>query len=265
MRKILAALLLVLSFGAHAGTPADVLPIEQCAVHLTYGAPQIAKQVVPICRAGYISYFDTRAGVPLFVAYVLTPEHAAGCLARESFEADDYVGGVPTPKDYAKSGYDIGHNANAADLAWSPQVASDARKVTNMSPQVPGFNRGIWKKLEDGTRGWAISRQHPLQIYVLNEVDRKQDPMIGKNLVSVPHALGKVLIDTKTNEVQIFRFKNEASKANLNSFITSLAEFQKQTGVVLPLPASPVFTKLWSVELKSARKAKAGVCALPGQ
>jgi DNA/RNA endonuclease G (NUC1) len=97
---------------------------------------------------------------------------------------------------------------------------------------------------------------------VLNAVDRKQDKMIGKNMVSVPHALGKVLIDTKTNEVQLFYFKNEASKANLSMFITSLAEFQKQTGVQLPLPAKPIFTAVWPVSMKSARAAKAGVCAI---
>jgi endonuclease G len=264
MRKILALLLLALSFGASAAPTA--LPLEQCAVQATYGFPAIKKQgVTAICRKGYLTYFDTRAGVPLFVSYVLTPEHAAGCLGREHFETDPTAGNVPTPKDYAKSGYDIGHNANAADLAWDPQVSEEAALMTNMSPQMPGFNRGIWKKLEDGTRGWALSRQHPLQVYVVNAVDRKQDKMIGKNLVSVPHALGKVLIDTVTGEVQIFYFKNEASKANLNTFITSLAEIQKQTGVQFPMPPKPVFTKLWSVELKSARKAKASVCALPGQ
>lgn len=261
MRKLLASLLLALSFSAQAAPAA--LPLEQCAAQATYGFPTIKKEgVVAICRKGYLSYFDTRASVPLVVMYVLKPENATGCLARDSFHADPVVGGVPNSKDYAKSGYDIGHNANAADLAYDPEVAAEAGYFTNMSPQVPGFNRGIWKKLEDGTRGWAISRQAPLQVYVVNAVDRKKDPMIGKNMVSVPHAIGKVLIDTKTNDVQIFLFKNEASKANLGSFITSLAEIQRQTGVQLPMPVKPSFAKnLWKVDMKSARSAKAAACA----
>lgn len=258
MIKYLIASLLFASGLANAAPP---LPMEQCAAHMVYGAPILRKiGVTPICRKGYVSYFDTRAGVPLFVAYVLRPEHATGCLTRESFRADPAVGGVPSNRDYAKSGYDIGHNANAADLAWDPEVAFEAGFMTNMSPQPPGFNRGVWKKLEDGTRGWSLSRQTPIQVYVINAVDRKQDPIIGKHLVSVPHAIGKVLIDISTSEVQLFYFKNEASKANLKTFITSLAEFQRQTGIQLPLPIKPIFTSVWPVSMKSARAAKASAC-----
>lgn len=262
MNKLIALLLVCFSLNASA-TQAKPRPIEECAVHVTYGFPTVKKTLQPICRKGYISYFDTRASIPALVAYVLRPEHAVGCLARESFEADESVGRIPNTKDYAKSGYDIGHMANAADMAWDPVVSDQAGFMTNMTPQLPGFNRGVWKKLEDGTRGWAISRQTPLQVYVASVYDRKKDPMIGKNFVTVPHGFVKVLIDTKTGETQIFMFKHEASKANLNTFITSLAEIQKRTGVQFPMPKDPTFsTTLWPVELKSARAAKAGACAV---
>jgi endonuclease G, mitochondrial len=259
--KIFISFLLCLPLLAAAAP--EPLPLGACQAQAPYGFPSAKKtSIITICRQGYLSLFDTRASIPAVVTYVLRPEHAVGCNGREGFEPDPVVKGIPNGKDYAKSGYDIGHLANAADLAWSEQTKDEAGLFTNATPQAPGFNRGIWKKLEDGTRGWALSRKNPLLIYVVPIYDRKKDEMIGDNLVTVPHSHAKVLVDTVTSEVMVFLFKSEGSRANLSTFITSIAEVQKQSGVRLPLPEKPVFTKVWSVELKSARKAKAGACAL---
>ena len=32
---------------------------------------------------------------------------------------------------------------------------SESFYMSNMSPQVPGFNRGIWKNLEEEVRNWV--------------------------------------------------------------------------------------------------------------
>lgn len=55
--------------------------------------------------------------------------------------------------DYARSGYDRGHQVPAADAKWS-QVAMDATfALSNMCPQVgDGFNRDYWAHLEDFCR-----------------------------------------------------------------------------------------------------------------
>jgi endonuclease G len=54
--------------------------------------------------------------------------------------------------DYEKSGYDRGHLAPAADMGFSKITMAESFYYSNMSPQVPGFNRGIWKQLEEQTR-----------------------------------------------------------------------------------------------------------------
>ena len=59
--------------------------------------------------------------------------------------------------DYKASGYDRGHLAPAADMGWSTQAMQESFYYSNMSPQLPAFNRGIWKQLEELVRDWAIA------------------------------------------------------------------------------------------------------------
>ena len=46
--------------------------------------------------------------------------------------------------------------APAADMAFSVQTMEDSFFFSNMSPQVPAFNRGIWKRLEEQVRKFAL-------------------------------------------------------------------------------------------------------------
>ena len=56
--------------------------------------------------------------------------------------------------DYTKSGFDRGHLVPAADIPHdAPQKAMDETfLMTNISPQIPAFNRGIWASFEKYVR-----------------------------------------------------------------------------------------------------------------
>ena len=265
MKKLLTALLFVLAGSAFADQP-EPLPIEACAAQVPYGSPTSKKQSVSlVCRGFYQTLFDNNAKIPIYSSYVLTPEHATGCFPRSNaWKADASVPSSPRPANYAKSKYDIGHMVNAEDLKWSPDAQRTAPITTNSAPQPPEFNRGVWKRLEDTTRGWALTRNHPILIYVGPVYNRDQNPAIGKDMVTVPPTFYKVLVDTVTGEVMPFIMPARGSQAPLSAFIVSIAEVQKQTGLVLPLPANAKFNGLWPIEVKTNRTAKATVCSLRG-
>jgi endonuclease G len=262
--KYLLALLVLVVTSAFADQPAP-LPIEACRTSLPFGTPAVKKQVVSICRGSYFTVNDTSAKIPVYVSYVLSPAHATGCASRDNSFASDLslpADSRASTEDYVKNGYDIGHMANAEDLKYSEEAQNTAAILTNAAPQLPGLNRGIWKKLEDTTRGWSLSRDHALMIYTGPVYRRATDATIGRGRVTVPHGFFKIIVDLSTSEVQVFLFKHEGSQADLGTFITSLAEVQKQTGVVFPMPANPQFTGLWPITVKSNLKAKAEACAL---
>lgn len=262
IRSFLAAVFLVLSsssFGAQQS-----LSLDECKTQAPYGFPTSQKQSTSkICRAGYVLEHDNVAKIPVWVSYVLTPEHVMGCVPRSNdFEADQSLVNPSVPKDYAKSGYDTGHIANAEDMRWSVQAEQDSFILSNMTPQIPGFNRGIWKSLETRTRVWAMSRNDALLVYAGPIYDRKQNQVIGKNMVTVPSGFFKILIDTRTNEGLAFVFANSASKKSLSTFTTTLANVQKQTGVTFPVPKGVKFsTSLWKTE-KTIIGQKKSICDL---
>jgi len=96
-----------------------------------------------------------------WVAYTLTGAQATSKLyERTDIFRDDpaVVTGSATLADYKGSGYDRGHLAPARDMTWSRTAMSESFYMSNMSPQIPGFNRGIWKQLESQVRQYAVDR-----------------------------------------------------------------------------------------------------------
>lgn len=264
MKKLLALLLVTLANFSYAKQP-DPLPLDSCKQHVPYGFPIINTKKETsshICRTGYFVVHDDVAKIPRYTAYVLTPQEVLGCLPRSStFSTDNSlpVEDAASPRDYLKSGYDMGHIANSGDMRWNEQAEDESFILSNAAPQLPEFNRGIWKKLEDTTRGWVISRENPVLIYS-GTIYSTKDKTIGDGVVKVPNAFFKILIDTKTQEVQAFLLKHEGSKKPLSAFIVSVSTIQAKTGIKFPLPAPRHYNGIWPIEVKTATKAKAEVC-----
>ena len=71
-----------------------------------------------------------------------------------------------TLDDYKGSGYDRGHLISSADRLGRAVVNSETFLMTNMSPQKPGFNRDVWKQLEQAARGLAAQEKYA-EVYAI--------------------------------------------------------------------------------------------------
>lgn len=267
IKYFISSLLIAFSVSSNAQSQSAPLDPAECAAQVPYGIPKTEKQdVTQICRRAYFLQHDNKAKIPQWVAYVLTPEHATGCEKRLSaFKSDRSlpIGQRAELSDYAKSGYDTGHIANSADMSWDQDVARESFILSNMTPQLPEFNRGIWKKLEDQTRAWALGRQTTILIYAGPIYNRVQDKTIGKNMVTVPNGFYKILVDTESGEVLVFKFAHEAGSGSLNKYLSSIAQVQKETGIVFPMPKKVVkSTTIWPSAMRNANAAKKEVCSL---
>lgn len=112
------------------------------------------------------------------------------------FRPDDKIStGSATLADYKSSGYDRGHLVPAADMSFDADAMSETFYMSNMSPQVPQFNRGIWVNLETQVRAWAqkFGKIYVVSGPVLNK-SAQEFPSIGKNQVSVPEFYYKVVL-----------------------------------------------------------------------
>jgi endonuclease G len=267
MKNLVLAFLFFVSLGAFA-EQAKPLPIDSCiGTRAPYGLILSKKSnTTVVCRAGYVLEHDNTAHIPIWVSYDLEPINAIGCLPRsDAFATDESLapGAASTMKDYSKSGYDTGHMANDGDFRWNAQRSKESFILSNMAPQLPAFNRGIWKRLEGATRGWAISRGHTLVIYVGPIYSRDQDLRLKNSDVTIPHSFFKIIIDQNSGETLAFIFNHEGSSSNLQTFMTSVPEIQRQTGLVIPLPSNAKLSStLWPIVLKNATSTKKVSCSL---
>jgi len=101
--------------------------------------------------------------------------------------------------------------------------------MSNMSPQKPGFNRGIWRKLESLVRDWAI--KYGAIYLVTGPVFRDNISTIGGNGVTVPGYYYKVILDLKRREGIGFILLHESSSQSLSSFVVSIDSVESITGL----------------------------------
>ena len=184
---------------------------------------------------GYTLRFRDQYKVADWVAYPLLPEEINGQAMREgsTFKPDPSVPtGSSLPVDYTSSGYDRGHLAPAGDFHFSKSMMEQTFFMSNMTPQLPAFNRGIWKELEELVRGWGI-RDGGLYV-VTGPVLKSGLPTIGKvNQVAVPEQFYKVILYCNAPNIRMIGFliKNEASHEPLTSFVVPVYEIEQATGI----------------------------------
>lgn len=168
-----------------------------------------------------------------WVAYLLTKAHlGTGVERSDRFVEDPIVAtGTASNQDYAKSGYDRGHLAPAADMSWSEEVMQESFYFSNMSPQLPGFNRGIWKRLEEQVRDWALLYD---SIYIVTGPVLSPDlSFIGPNKVSIPKYYFKALISIKERKGIAFYMPNQKSEAALMNYAVTIDSLESIIGLDL--------------------------------
>ncbi len=191
-------------------------------------------------HTGYSIVYSESHEQAEWVAYELTKAETAKVTERSNkFIPDPAIKtGSATNRDYEKSGYDRGHLAPAADMGWSETTMNESFYYSNMSPQVPAFNRGIWKKLEELVRSWAIENE---AVYVVTgPVLRPGLPSIGPNGVSVPEYYYKVILDYTEPDIKGIGFilLNEGSTVSLQQFAVTIDSVERFTGIDF-FPAVP--------------------------
>jgi len=210
-------------------------PIDDKASQFVYeGAPisKIVKDNQYIIKKNYaIHYrFDTKTAE--YVVEHPTKEKVNGTSKRK----DDFRPDTDIAKqhqsvlaDYAGEAYDRGHLVPAGDNTQDDDVMSESFFLSNMVPQVPNHNRGIWKQLETAVRIWVNEGK---DIYVISGTFyKKEHKEIGQH-VGVPDYMWKVIVDAKSKKGIAFWFPNAPLPvADLPKYVVSIEEIEQKTGI----------------------------------
>lgn len=162
-----------------------------------------------------------------WVFYELSRAELHGPYERsDNFKSDPLVPtGSAAGDDYRYSGYDRGHLAPAADMSFSAQAMAESFYMSNMSPQEPGFNRGIWKRLEAQLRAWA---EEDGDLYIVS------GPLFLENRgnigggVAVPSHFFKIVLDSDAGDYRSLAFilPNQKASGDLQAFERSIDEVE---------------------------------------
>jgi endonuclease G len=170
-----------------------------------------------IVTKGYISNYDTIHKMPVWSYYIARIEHKKQIVPRYPFfMACPGIKYQATNKDYDNSGYDKGHLTDADDMRWDKDAEQQSFYLTNVAPQVPEFNRVIWRELENHVRESLIDSSFVLTgVYSLN-----YKRFIG-NKVYIPDYYYKIIYNYYTQKLEIYSIQNVSGNDNYSKYSVS--------------------------------------------
>lgn len=200
--------------------------------------PKTLKNEEIICHSYYCFVFVDEYKQSKWVSYVLKKEMTESKFFRnDKFIEDSKVkNGTATNKDYEKSGFDRGHLVPAADMSFDEIALSESFYFSNISPQVPQFNRGIWKQLETEVRNYAkvLNKIYVVTGPILKDFNNSEYKVIGENNVAVPNYFYKAVLYFSDTTIQAIGFvlpNQKAEKKSLYSYSCAINELELISGI----------------------------------
>ena len=160
-------------------------PTPTPSEHLTMGNPSnaVTNVLQPnnylMVKPQYSLSYSRDNGGPNWVSWHLDSSWLGSAPRQDDFRADTTL---PTgwyrvqATDYSGSGFDRGHMCPSADRTVTITANSATFLMTNMIPQLPANNQGVWANLESysrtlvsqGNELYIISGGHGLQFFIAN-------------------------------------------------------------------------------------------------
>ncbi len=251
MKKLLAALLGwgVFALAQAQTTGCDKHFLQKATPEFTRKALQASS--VGLCFEAFAVMHSGVSKTPLWSAQHLTRDslQAAKAVKREdSFHAEDTL----PPKhgaelaDYARSGYDRGHMAPAADMP-TKQAQHESFSLANVVPQNRRNNQILWSAIEGATRHLANMRG---ELYVVTGPlfeGGKIERLNGR--VFIPTHVFKAVVDPARGEGAAWLAPNDDSG---DYQVVAIAELEKRAGINL-FPKLPEAAKQKAIELPEPR------------
>ena len=188
-----------------------------------------------IRHEGYTVSYNSDYRIANWVAYELTAREARSKKAERSnkFVPDPLVkGATALNEDYTRTGYDRGHLAPAGDMKWSMKAMRESFYLSNICPQDPDLNRGIWKELEEQIRLWAS--ENGSLLVVTGPIITDDLRRLGKNRVGIPKRFFKVVCTQTAGRPEGvgFLFDNrDYGDTSLRSMMIPIDSVESVTGI----------------------------------
>lgn len=249
MKKCLIGLFVLCLIGCKSIDPKplprsnnDLMDLYE-SVQCQYGSFPTDQIDFHICRDSFCLGFDSSIGQARWVRHTLDKQKLnerkrLHLKRKDEFRPDPLLGDKsPDLIDYRGSGYDRGHLAPCADLAWSAKSMSESFYLSNMSPQTKECNQVTWRMLEDEVRGMVELSPITGKVYIVSGpiITNQYPKVIGKtHQIQVPDAYYKVISIPEWNKTIGFVITNgKSNPVNPLFYKTNIQDIEQMTGLDL--------------------------------
>lgn len=181
----------------------------------------------------YTLSYNEKAEQAEWVAYELKKDYIKRSNFKRPFFIEDPKVKTESAdwRNYKQSGYDKGHLCPAADMEFDIDAYNDTFFTSNISPQNPDFNGGIWNRLEQKTRFWAV--KYDGLFVVTGGVLKGNLESIGKEGVLVPKYFYKILLSHSKRNYKMIAFlvPNQKSNKAIFEYVVSVDKLESITGI----------------------------------
>ncbi len=217
----------------------NVVPIEFIESDATFpgGYPQslIKQNLTRLVRIGYTVAYDEEKRNPAWVAYSLfKPQTTDSGRRPDKFLVDMDTRIRVQPQAYTNTGYDRGHMAPNYGIAvcYGPKAQEQTFLMSNIAPQRPKLNKGIWKDVE--MREISRYAERFEKIWIITGPVYSKIAISNFNEIAVPEAFFKIVIDQTENGYRALGFiiPQDASETTpLSNYLVSIREIEERTGL----------------------------------
>ena len=192
----------------------------------------------------YVLSYNSKTHTAKWVSWQLNSSWIGTADRQDNFRPDDALPAEAykvRPSDYTASGYDRGHIAPSADRTRNEADNSSTFLMTNMMPQVPELNRGVWGDLEEYCRELV---QQGKELYIIAGPVGRNGSIGRKEKIAVPAKNWKVIVvldrqglgmqgvNANTRTIAVMMPNDSRVKGKgWKSFRVSVARVERETGL----------------------------------
>ncbi|HJU46233.1 MAG TPA: DNA/RNA non-specific endonuclease [Chitinophagaceae bacterium] len=223
--------------------------------HVLLGNPSHAAATIDssrnylVVRDYYSLSYDSARGIPNWASWHLDADDLGTVDRSNNFRSDTSLPAGwyrATDAAYRNTGFDRGHNCPSGDRTRS--VASNAATylMSNIIPQAPENNQGMWARMEDSIRAWVrTGKEAFIQMgsYGMGGTgDSGFAATIAKGRIAVPAYIWKLVvlipaghndlkrIDLKARVIAVIAPNTNSVNSDWKIYRTNGAAIQKATG-----------------------------------
>jgi endonuclease G len=195
-------------------------------------------------KSQYVMSYSNKTNTANWVSWQLNRSWIGTADRLDNFRPDDALPAAwykVRPTDYTGSGYDRGHIAPSADRTGNEADNSSTFLMTNMMPQVPEVNRGVWGDLEDYCRELV---QQGKELYIVAGPVGRKGSIGRKEKIAVPAKNWKVIVvldrqglgmqgvTASTRTIAVMMPNDSSVKGSgWKSFRVSVKQVERETGL----------------------------------